>query len=190
MTRPAANRQWMTRLILSLLAVAGVVWSGLQQSPQTAVSAAATPGEDRAAARETLRIGMWTLWHDREVLLTPSGPDHKITVRSCTECGTTTFTKPVTVRADGNALALTTAGKTGNTPRVLMAAPVTLTAHGETVTLNDPATITARNGVLVIVVTLAGGTLCGAGGRQRKRRGRQRGVNEGAGNCCAQLCAA
>ena len=36
----------------------------------------------------------------------------------------------------------------------LVAGPVTFTAHGETVTLHDPVTITARTGVLVIAVTL------------------------------------
>ena len=154
MTGAAVTRQQVTRSLLSLLAAAGVAWTGMQSSPQAAGSAAATPRETPAAARETLRVGMWSLWHDREVALTSAGPDHKITLRSCTECATTTFTEKATVRADGNALTLTVAGKTANAPRILLAAPVTLTAHGETVTLHDPVTITARNGALVIVVTL------------------------------------
>jgi stage II sporulation protein D len=153
-TGAAVTRQQVTRSLLSLLAAAGVAWTGMQSSPQAAGSAAATPRETPAAARETLRVGMWSLWHDREVALTSAGPDHKITLRSCTECATTTFTEKATVRADGNALTLTVAGKTANAPRILLAAPVTLTAHGETVTLHDPVTITARNGALVIVVTL------------------------------------
>jgi stage II sporulation protein D len=145
----------MTRSLLSLLAAAGVAWTGMQTSPQAAAGgAAATPREASAAARETLRVGMWTLWHDREVALTPAGPDHKITLRSCTECAELKFTEKATVRADGNALTLTAAGKAGSAPRILLAKPVTLTAHGETVTLHDPVIITARSGALVIVVTL------------------------------------
>ncbi len=97
---------------------------------------------------------MWTLWHDREVLLTSAWPDHKITLRTCSGCATLTFAEKATVRADGNALTLAAAGKAGNAPRILLAAPVTLTAHGETVTLHDPAAIMARNGALIIVVTL------------------------------------
>jgi peptidoglycan hydrolase-like amidase len=97
---------------------------------------------------------MWTLWHDREVVLTPTEPNHKITLRGCSECATRTFAKKSIVRADRNALTLTAAGKTGKAPRILLAEPVTLTAHGETVTLHDLVAITARKGALVIVVTL------------------------------------
>ncbi|MGA2908714.1 MAG: SpoIID/LytB domain-containing protein [Terracidiphilus sp.] len=144
----------MRRSLLSLLAVAAVAWTGMQQAPQAAVSAAAAPREDRADARGTLRVGMWTLWHDREVVLTPTEPNHKITLRGCSECATRTFAKKSIVRADRNALTLTAAGKTGKAPRILLAEPVTLTAHGETVTLHDLVAITARKGALVIVVTL------------------------------------
>ncbi len=154
MTRAAANRQWMTRSLLSLLAATSVAWSGVQTAPQAAASAVVAPREAPAAARETLRVGMWTLWHDREVVLTPAGPDHKITLRSCTHCAELTFPEKATARANGNALTLTAAGKTSNAPRILLAEPVTLTAHGESVILHEPVTITARNDALVIVVTL------------------------------------
>lgn len=154
MTGPAVNRQWMARLLLSLLA-AGVVWTGMQPAQQAAAnSAIATPRETPADARETLRVGMWTLWHDREVVLTPTGPDHKITLRSYAGCAANPFTQPATIRAEGDALTVTAAGRKSNAARVLIADPVTLTAHGETVTLHDPVTIAARAGALVIVVTL------------------------------------
>ncbi len=148
------NRQWMTRSLLSLLAATSVAWSGMQTAPQAAVSDAATPREDHADARETLRVGMWTLWHDREVVLTPAGPDRKIALRACPSCALIALAGKAIVRADGNALTLTATDKTSNAPRILLAEPVTLTAHSEAVTLHDPVTITARNGVLVIVVTL------------------------------------
>ena len=154
MTRPAVNRQWMARSLLSILAAAGVAWTCMQTAQQAAVSAAATTREDRPAGHETLRVGMWTLWHDREVVLSPAGPDHKITLQSCTGCATLASSEKATVRANGSALTLAVAGKTGNAPRILLAEPVTLSAHGETVTLHDPVTITARDGALVIVVTL------------------------------------
>ncbi len=154
MNRAIVNRQRLARSLLSLLAAAGVAWTGLQQAPRIVVSAASTPRADRAAGHETLRVGMWTLWHDREVVLTPAEPDHKTTLRSCSECASLTSAEKATLRANGNALTLTAAGKTSNAPRILLAGPVTLTAHGETVTLHDPVTIMARNGALVIVVTL------------------------------------
>jgi stage II sporulation protein D len=140
----------MARLLVSLLAAAGVAWSGLQPTQQAAVKAGVSP----PGARETLRVGMWTLWHDREVILTPAGPDRRIILRSCAGCAATTFTQPATIRADGDALTLTAAGRKGNATRVWISEPVTLTAHGETVTLRDPVAITAREGALVIVVAL------------------------------------
>ena len=85
------TRQWITRSLPSLLAAACVAWTGMQTAPQAAGSAATTPPEDRAAARETLRVGMWTLWHDREVVLTSAGPDHKVTLRRCAGCAELAF---------------------------------------------------------------------------------------------------
>jgi len=154
-TRSAVNRQWMARWLVSLLAAGGVAWSGMQPAQQAAVdSAIATPRETPTHARETLRVGMWTLWHDREVVLTPDQPNHQIRLRSCAGCATLTFTGQADVRADGDSLTLTAAGRKSNAARVFVAGPVTLTAHGETITLHDPVTIAARAGALVIVVTL------------------------------------
>ncbi len=97
---------------------------------------------------------MWTLWHDREVVLAPAGPDHRIMLRSCTGCATLTFTQPAHVKAEGDAVALTAGGRTEHAERLWVAGAVTLTAHGETVMLQNPVTITAKVGALVIVVTL------------------------------------
>ena len=97
---------------------------------------------------------MWTLWHDREIVITPGQPNHMIALRSCAGCAATTLTQPATIRAEGDALTLTAAGRKSNVSRALITDPVTLTAHGETVALHDPVAITARAGALVIVVTL------------------------------------
>ena len=153
--RATANRQWVPRSLLSLLAAVGVVWSGMQPAPQRCCERCRNTTQAPAAARETLRVGMWTLWHDREVVLTPAGPDHKITAAKLLRVRRRSHSlKKATIRAEGDALTLTAAGKTGTATRILLAGPVTLTAHGETVTLHDPVAITARNGALVIVVTL------------------------------------
>jgi stage II sporulation protein D len=159
-TRPAVTRQRMVRLLVSLLAAAGVagsgvIWSGMEPAQRAyANSAAAAPRETPADARGTLRVGMWTLWHDREVVLTPGQPNHKIALRSCAECAAVALSQPATIRAEGDALTLTAAGRSSNVAHIFTADPVTLTAHGETVTLRDPVSITARAGGLVIVVTL------------------------------------
>ncbi len=150
----------MARLLVSLLAAAGVagfgvIRSGMEPAQQaSANSAIAAPRETPSAARGTLRVGMWTLWHDREIVITPGQPNHMIALRSCAGCAATTLTQPATIRAEGDALTLTAAGRKSNVSRALITDPVTLTAHGETVALHDPVAITARAGALVIVVTL------------------------------------
>jgi stage II sporulation protein D len=97
---------------------------------------------------------MWTLWHDREVTLSPAGRDHKFTLRTCADCAALAFSEPATIRAEGDALTVTASDKKTNAARIWLSGPVTLTAHGEAVTLRDPVAITARAGVLIIVVTM------------------------------------
>ena len=154
MTRQAANLQRVARSLVSLLAAAGVVWGSLQPQYQSAVVAAAIPQEPSTAARDTLRVGMWTLWHDREVKVSSAGPDHKFTVRTCAGCAAIAFSEPAMIRAEGDALTLTASGKKLNAARIWLSGPVTLTAHGETVPLRDPVVVAARAGALVIVVTM------------------------------------
>jgi stage II sporulation protein D len=158
------NRQRLARSLISLLAAAGVAWTcaalsgvqspGMQLAPQAAASSAALPREAPASARDTLRVGMWTLWHDREVTLSSAGPDHRFTLRTCADCTPLAFDKPAMIRANGNALTLTASDTKTDAERIWLAGPVTLAAHGETVTLHNPVAIAARAGVLVIVVTM------------------------------------
>jgi stage II sporulation protein D len=153
-TRPALNPQRVARLLVSLLAAAGVVWGTLQPQYPASVVAAAIPQEQSNVARETLRIGMWTLWHDREVTVSPAGPDRKFTLRTCADCATLALSEPAMIGAEGDALMLTASDKKVDATRIWLAGPVTLTAHGETVTLRDSVAISARAGLLVIVVTM------------------------------------
>ncbi len=154
MTRPTVNPRRVARSLVSLLAAAGVVWGSLQPQHQAEVVAATTSREAPAAARDTLRVGMWTLWHDREATISPAGPDHKFTLRTCADCAALALNGSASVRAEGDALTLTASDKKLNAARIWFTAPVTLTAHGESVTLRDPVAIAARAGVLVIVVTM------------------------------------
>lgn len=154
MSRPPANPQRLARSLVSLLAAAGVVWGSLQPQHQAEVVAAATLREAPAGARDTLRVGMWTLWHDREVTISSAGPDHKFTLRTCADCAALALNGPANVRAEGDAMTLAASDKKLNAARIWLNAPVTLTAHGESVTLRDPVAISARGGALVIVVAM------------------------------------
>ncbi len=159
MTRQALNQKWIARSLVSLLAAGGVAWSsvnwsGVQSAPRAAVAATELTQQMPKPARETLRVGMWTLWHDSEVTLTAAGPDQRVKLRTCTGCAPLTLAKAETVRAEGDALTLITTNGKSNAARIWIDEPVTLTAHGETVTLRNPVSIAARAGVLVIVVTM------------------------------------
>jgi stage II sporulation protein D len=138
------------RTLLSALAAAILALASVEHAPQPAALAATTP----PIAHSTLRVGMWTLWHDREVILKPTGHDRKITLRSCAQCATLSRPQSVTVRALGDALTLTGSGSKGNATHLWLTGAVTLAAHGESVTLQNPVEITARAGVLVITVSL------------------------------------
>ena len=138
------------RILPSLIVAASILAvASVERIPQHAALAAAAP----PIARSTLRVGMWTLWHDREVLLTP-GTTTRTTLRSCETCPAATLTQLTKVRAEGNAVTLTIADKTAHVENISINGAVTLTAHGETVTLPNPVNLSAHAGVLVIAVTL------------------------------------
>jgi stage II sporulation protein D len=138
------------RILLSVLLTAIFVIAHLERMPQPAALAAT----NSQPARSTIRVGVWTLWRDRELLLKPAGPGSRIVLRTCEQCASLSLSQPVHVHAEGSAVTLTESGKSGTTARISLTGPVTLTAHGETVTLQNPVTISARSGVLVIAVTL------------------------------------
>lgn len=104
--------------------------------------------------RTTLRVGVWTLWHDREVKLIPAGPEHSISLRTCSGCAAIAVTRSASIRAAGDALVLTGTGRAGSARRVSITAPVTLAAHGVTLTLLWPLVATSRSGTLILSVTM------------------------------------
>jgi stage II sporulation protein D len=137
------------RALLSLAMAIGLALEGMRSSPPDAQAAGAAP-----PVRTTLRVGMWTLWHDRELVLTPAGPARRITLQSCAQCATFTLAQPASVRAQGNTVTLATPGRNERADRLQLTGTVAVTAHGETVKLQNPVTISAEAGALVIVVTL------------------------------------
>ena len=78
------------------------------------------------------------------------------------------------VRADGNAITLTSGGKNStHSKRVWLSGPVTLAAHGETVTLHNPINDLRARRRAGHRRHAARRELCRARRRQRKRTGRQ-----------------
>jgi len=106
-----------------------------------------------ARSQATLRVGLWTLWHDQELNFAPA-LDGAATVRICLErnaCAAAVRATQTQIRATRNRL---TVGKGPDAVSIEIAGPITLSAHGETLTLRNPLRISARNGELVLTVTL------------------------------------
>ncbi len=144
------SREVAARLLLSLVAAVGLALSDAGLMVPAKTNAATVP----ATMRTTLRVGMWTLWHDRDVLVTPAGPDRRITFRSCEQCASKSLNQPATLHVEGEGVSFATGGKTLHMDAAFLTGSVVLTAHGESVTLQSPIEITAHKGVLSIVVTL------------------------------------
>lgn len=142
-------RQHKSQRLLASALVAVLFFCVLKPAP-IPVAAAAPPPADRT----TLRVGMWTLWHDRDIALTPAGTKEFTLIETCARCPVQVLHTPAKIHAEKDGVLFATAGKTVPSGEVRLSGPVTLAAHGETVILHDPVAITARAGVLVIVVTL------------------------------------
>jgi stage II sporulation protein D len=106
------------------------------------------------AERPILRVGMWTLERDREVVARPAGAGLRVGLRTCAGCAVDRFAGPVTIRAAGNAVAISGAGRVERATQVWLEIPAMLSAHGETVTVRNPLTIRSRAGTLELVVRL------------------------------------
>ena len=105
----------------------------------------------RPAAPSTLRVGFWTLWHDRELALAPAG---RLVARSCQRCPALSLDRTAKVRAEGNSVALVSGNSTVHSAGLWLSGPVTLSAHGESETIRNPVSLAAHSGVLSIAVTL------------------------------------
>ncbi|MGD0736973.1 MAG: SpoIID/LytB domain-containing protein [Terracidiphilus sp.] len=108
----------------------------------------ASRAETAAHPLGTLRVGLWTLWHDKQISVFP---EPGATLRLCASCAETPLKRPLLVRADGERVSAE--GK-GDAEFVFLDGAVTLAAHGEKLTLHNPLRITARKGELVLAVTL------------------------------------
>jgi stage II sporulation protein D len=96
----------------------------------------------------TLRVGLWTLWHDREITVSPTP---SASIRLCESCKPLPLAAPQKIRAAGSNLQLP-----GNNQAqvVSLSGIVTLAAHGETLQLQNPLRISAHSGELTLSVTL------------------------------------
>ncbi len=141
-----------TRLLGSAIAIAAIVFGNVLGISNPNVVGAAVASEGTAQVeRYTLRVGMWTLWHDRELVITP-GADAMF--RACARCNSTKLGHSTKLRAEENRVTFAIGNDKTRAVEMWLSGTITLAAHGETQTLRNSVSISARDGVLVIAVTL------------------------------------
>ena len=101
----------------------------------------------------TLHIGLWTLWHDKTLTVSPTteGTAPLLTCADSSTCISIPLNQQTQIRATASRLAFA-----NNQPAVSIGitGPITLSAHGESLTLRNPIRISARNGELILAATL------------------------------------
>jgi stage II sporulation protein D len=131
--------------VFLMVAVAGAV-TGTGIGTGVGRIAAESPAHPPA----TLRVGLWTLWHDRQVSISRS-QESDARVRLCPDCAAKPLKEPLQLRAVGDRVSIADKSEAES---VFMEGSVTLAAHGDKLTLHNPVRITARRGELVMAVTL------------------------------------
>jgi stage II sporulation protein D len=114
-----------------------------------AVFSTAVPAQ--AAPRSTIRVGLWTLWHDKEVAVTPSVG---AALRLCKTCDDRPLAA-MTVRVKNAELSWTDAGgHAQSSAEMLLKGSYKISAHGEALTISYPLRIAAQSGALALAATL------------------------------------
>jgi stage II sporulation protein D len=105
----------------------------------------------QTAPHTTIRVGLWTLWRDKEATITPVAG---ATLRLCETCDTLPLGS-MTVGVKDARLTWTDAkGHTHSSAELLLAGSYKIAAHGESLALAYPLRITAHSGALLLVATL------------------------------------
>jgi len=109
------------------------------------------PGPTRSGyPPATLRVGLWTLWHDNQISISPT-PEGPLAQRTCEDCTAVSLARTNQVRAIGDRVSY---GDSRQAAALWFTGRVSLSAHGESLVLSNPFHVAARNGVLVLDVTL------------------------------------
>jgi stage II sporulation protein D len=102
-------------------------------------------------ARATVRVGLWTLWRDREVAV--AAARSTATVKLCATCSAERLIDG-SAKMDRAGLLWISSGHTRIVSEIDFAGGLKLKAHGETVVLAWPVRVRSAHGVLEIVATV------------------------------------
>jgi stage II sporulation protein D len=132
-SRRNSGISWL--LVLAIASAAVGQASGPKSTPQ--------PGA-------TLRVGLWSLWHDKQIAIAPA-PEGRVSLRTCESCAATPLSGATQIHAVGGHLVF---GDTRQAAALWLTGRFTLAGHGESLDVANPLHIAARNGELVLSVTL------------------------------------
>lgn len=110
--------------------------------------AVAAPAQS-AQEKSTLRVGLWTLWHDRQMVAAPAAPANAL-LRNCEFCAAKVLMHSTKIQTGPSGLTVDGVAE----KELWLSGAVTLSAHGETLTLHNPIHITAGKDELILAVTL------------------------------------
>jgi len=115
------------------------------------LSMACLLSQAQSAPRSIIRVGLWTLWHDKEITIAPNGPAQ---FRTCAACVPQAL-KNITVKLDNSGLTWTEDRvQIRSATELLITGSYRIAAHQESLTLTYPLRITAQPGALTIAATL------------------------------------
>lgn len=113
-------------------------------------AAVALAQADAPRPENTLRVGLWTLWHDKQVTVSAASEASGF-LANCESCTRSPISHPLVIRASATGVPI---ADRAAQPLAFLSGGVKLAAHGETITLRNPVRISSRNGELVLAVTL------------------------------------
>ncbi len=122
----------------------------------TCLTATCVVGQAQNVPRSTICVGLWTLWHDKEVEITPFPATQLSTakVSACASCAARQF-KNIAVKFNSAGLVWTDDhGPAQSAAELLVTGSYRISAHGETLTLIYPLRITAQPSALLLAATL------------------------------------
>lgn len=118
---------------------------------QMILAALCVAAQAQRAPRATIRVGVWTLWHDRELSIAPV---QGATLRRCASCAAQPLTSISIYASHGQIAGSDANGSSFSSTELLLTGSYRLRAHGESLTLAFPLKISAQAGSLVLAATL------------------------------------
>jgi stage II sporulation protein D len=115
------------------------------------VTAFCAMAQAQTPPRATIRVGLWTLWRDKELTLTPLS---NATVRFCATCAARPLGSIALYANDATLTWTEQDGRSHSATELLLTGSYKISAHHESLSFAWPLRVTAHSGALVLAATL------------------------------------